>query len=152
MLNRPRRSGPAVTNGSERLPSPLLIGLVERILFSAPVIELLYSATTKTKPSYRASVFCQRNASAFSLGVDIGGPFSSKKGIGWSRRSTSSASMSLRAWVCFSIQPAALSAYRPGRVEPITMAMRGLVVTITTYFFRQVAAALRKASCSNEKK
>src|SRR5471030_1326282 len=32
MLNRSRRSGPAVTNGSERLPSPLLIGLVERIL------------------------------------------------------------------------------------------------------------------------
>src|ERR1700677_3374915 len=32
MLTRPRRSGPAVTNGSERLPSPLLIGLVERIL------------------------------------------------------------------------------------------------------------------------
>src|ERR1700674_1814280 len=32
MLNRPRRSGPAVTNGSERLPSPLLIGLVERVL------------------------------------------------------------------------------------------------------------------------
>src|ERR1700685_2077937 len=32
MLNRPRRSGPAVTNGSERLPSPLLIGLIERIL------------------------------------------------------------------------------------------------------------------------
>src|SRR5450631_194541 len=32
MLNRPRRSGPTVTNGSERLPSPLLIGLVERIL------------------------------------------------------------------------------------------------------------------------
>ncbi len=32
MLNPPRRSGPAVTNGSERLPSPLLIGLVERIL------------------------------------------------------------------------------------------------------------------------
>src|SRR6478752_758333 len=32
MLNRPRRSGPAVTNGSERLTYPLLIGLVERIL------------------------------------------------------------------------------------------------------------------------
>src|ERR1700674_4336925 len=32
MLNRPRRSGPAVTNGSERLPYPFLIGLVERIL------------------------------------------------------------------------------------------------------------------------
>lgn len=32
MLNRPRRSGPAVTNSSERLPSPLLIGLVECIL------------------------------------------------------------------------------------------------------------------------
>jgi hypothetical protein len=36
------------------------------------------------------------------------------------------------------------------RVEPITMAIRGLVVTITSYLFRQVAAALRKASCSNE--
>src|SRR5450755_3233172 len=32
MLDRPRRSVPAVANGSERLPSPLLIGLVERIL------------------------------------------------------------------------------------------------------------------------
>src|ERR1700683_2584903 len=32
MLNRPRRSGPAVTNGSKRLTYPLLIGLVERIL------------------------------------------------------------------------------------------------------------------------
>jgi NTE family protein len=32
LLDRPRRSDPAVTNGSERLPSPLLIGFVERIL------------------------------------------------------------------------------------------------------------------------
>ena len=39
-----------------------------------------------------------------------------------------------------------------GRVEPITMAMRGFVVMITSYFFRQVAAALRKASCSIERR
>src|SRR5450631_3623323 len=32
MLNRPRRSGPAITNGSPRLTHPFLIGLVERIL------------------------------------------------------------------------------------------------------------------------
>src|SRR5271156_5366076 len=42
--------------------------------------------------------------------------------------------MSSRALVCFSIQPAALSAYRPGRVEPITTAMRGFVVMIASYF------------------
>jgi MFS transporter, DHA2 family, multidrug resistance protein len=59
--------------------------------------------------------------------------------------------MSSRALVCFSIQPAALSAYRPGRVEPITMAIRGFVVMITSYLLRQVAAALRKASCSNQR-
>src|SRR5450756_2996568 len=51
--------------------------------------------------------------------------------------------MSSRARVCFSIQPAALSAYRPGRVEPITMAMRGFVVMITSYFDFGQAFAVR---------
>src|ERR1700722_10867642 len=88
MLNRPRRSGPAVTNGSERLPSPLLIGLVERILQRTRDRAVVFGHHEN-----EAVVSGECLLPAQCLGVLAGRrhrrPFLSKKGIGWSRRSTS---------------------------------------------------------------
>ena len=79
MLNRPRRSGPTVTNGSERLPSPLLIGLVECILQHTRDRVIVFG-DHEYEAVIRASVFCQRNASAFSLGSEANPPIPRARG------------------------------------------------------------------------
>jgi hypothetical protein len=92
----------------------------------------LYSATTKMKPSKRASVSCQRTASRLWLGIQRLEAISSNSGSGWSRRSTSSTSRSPRDCACLSIHCAGASAKRVGRVEPMITAIRGLAVMITS--------------------
>src|ERR1700677_4141282 len=67
MLNRPRRSGPAVTNGSERLPSPLLIGLVEGILQHTRDRAVVFG-----RPENEAVVSGERFLPAQCLGVLAG--------------------------------------------------------------------------------
>src|SRR6202167_1499532 len=133
MLHRRRRSIPAVTNGSERLLSPLLRGLVERILQHTRDRVIVFGDHED-----ETVIPCEHFLPAQCLGVLAGRPHNRPLLIEERQRmvegSRSSASMSSRACACFSIQPAALSAYRPGRVEPITTAMRGFAVMITSYF------------------
>src|SRR6202167_5463616 len=67
MLNRPRRSGPTVTNGSDRLPSRLLIGLVERILQHTRDRVIVFG-----DHEYETVVPCERFLPAQCLGVLAG--------------------------------------------------------------------------------
>src|SRR6202140_48402 len=67
MLNRPRRSGPTVTNGSERLPSPLLIGLVKRILQHTRDRVIVFG-----DHEYETVIPCERFLPAQCLGVLAG--------------------------------------------------------------------------------
>src|ERR1700694_1360208 len=141
MLNRPRRSGPAVTNGSERLPYPLLIGLVERILQHTRDRAVVFGHHEN-----EAVVSGERFLPAQCLGVLAGRRHRRPLLIEERQRMVAKVEKFRLDVVTglglFQHQPAALSAYRPGRVEPITMAMRGFVVMIISYFIRQAVAAL----------
>ena len=100
-----------------------------RAFFSAPVIERLYSAVTKMKPSKDASFSCQATACAvLARGPEVRAPLVEERQVEVAEVDELDLPV-VRCRASSKIQLAGLSANRVSRVEPMMTAMRGFVVT-----------------------